>query len=69
MLGDLVTMSMKELTRLEIIQRVDSRILKQGKAAKLLGLSTRQIRRLIKEYRKNGASGTRTVSLADCETD
>lgn len=55
--GDLVTMSKKEVTRLEIIQQVESRILKQYEAAKQLGLSKRQLIRLVKKYKKEGALG------------
>ena len=50
-------MSTKELTRLEIIQKVDSRSLKQATAAELLNVSPRQIRRLLKAYRKDGVDG------------
>ena len=57
MLGDLLTMNKKELTRLEIIQQVESRILKQYEAATQLGLSKRQLIRLVKKYKKEGASG------------
>lgn len=55
--GDLWTMSETELTRLEIIQRVESHALKQREAAKQLGLSKRQTIRLVKKYRREGPSG------------
>jgi transposase len=50
-------MSQRELTRLEVIQRIKRKILKQWEAAELLGLSERQIKRLCKLYHEGGASG------------
>ena len=52
---DLVTMSIRELNRLEVIQKVADGLLKQGQAGDLLGISTRQIKRLVKGYREEGA--------------
>lgn len=57
MSGDLLTMSDKELTKLEVIQRVKSRNLKQDEAARQLGITTRHIRRLLKKYQKEGPAG------------
>lgn len=54
---DLLTMSKKELTRLEIIQRLEEKLLKQKEAGEMLGISTRQIRRLLNNYKKEGAAG------------
>src|SRR5262249_8288198 len=53
----LVTLSARELDRVEIIRRVLGRELRQGKAAKVLGLTPRQVRRLCAAYRKDGPSG------------
>jgi predicted XRE-type DNA-binding protein len=39
----LLRMSQRELTRLEVIQRVKRKTLKQRQAAELLGLSVRQV--------------------------
>lgn len=52
----LLTMSDKEIERLTVIKRVADKQLKQSHAAKLLGLSSRQIIRLVKRYRKDGAA-------------
>jgi transposase len=52
-----LTMSAKELDRLEIISRVAERRLTQRKAAQRLGLSLRQVERLCRAYRTNGAAG------------
>jgi transposase len=54
--GDL-TMSAKELDRLEIIGRVVERRLTQRKAADRLGLSLRQVERLCRAFRTDGAAG------------
>lgn len=53
----LLTMSEKELGRMEVIQRVEEKRLVQKEAAEILGVSERQIRRLIRRYRQGGASG------------
>ena len=50
-------MSQKELTRLEVIQRVKRKTLKQRQAAELLSVSVRQVKRLCKAYQTNGAAG------------
>jgi len=50
-------MSKKELTRLEVLQRLKDKRLSQKEAAQLLGLSVRQIKRLWQAYRKQGAKG------------
>lgn len=49
-------MSQPELDRLEVIQRISEKRLAQGAAAKLLGLSRRQVKRLLRAYRLRGAS-------------
>lgn len=54
---DLLTMSKKELTRLEVIQRLEEKRLTQKKAGEILGISPRQIRRLFRNYKQSGASG------------
>ena len=52
-----LTMSAKELDRLEIISRVAERRLTQRKAAERLGLSLRQVERLWRAFRADGAAG------------
>lgn len=52
---ELVTMSISELSRLEVIQKASERLLKQSQAGELIGVSTRQIKRLVKQYRQEGA--------------
>lgn len=50
-------MSKKELDRLEVIQHVVSKRFTQFQASQRLGISTRQVRRLVSRYRHNGNSG------------
>ncbi len=56
-MSDLLTMSQKELTRLEVIQRTEKKTLKQKEAAKMLGISERHVKRLLRAYRQSGAEG------------
>ena len=50
-------MSKKELDRLEAVQHVVSKRLTQSKAGHDLGISARQVRRLVRRYRHEGKSG------------
>ena len=52
-----IEMSPKEITRLEVMQRLKDKRLRQKEAAHLLGLSVRQVKRLWKNYRKQAARG------------
>lgn len=52
-----ITMAMRELDRLKLIQAVIDGTLKPGQAAKRLGLTDRQIRRLVNRVRLEGPSG------------
>ena len=49
-------MSAKEVDRLEVIRRVLERRLKRVKAAQVLGVTTRQVRRLCDAYEREGAA-------------
>jgi len=50
-------MSAKELSRLEVIQRLTQKKINQKEAGPILKLSTRQIKRLRKAFREQGAAG------------
>ncbi len=52
-----ITMAMRELNRLKVIQAVIDGILKPSRAAEQLGLTDRQIRRLVNRVRAEGPSG------------
>ncbi|MGE0049283.1 MAG: helix-turn-helix domain-containing protein [Acidithiobacillus sp.] len=46
----------KAVGRLEMMQQVDSRTVRQQEAAQQLGLSVRQVRRLLIRFREKGAA-------------
>ena len=52
-----VTFTMRNLDRLKCIQAVDDGDLKPGRAAERLGLTTRQVRRLVRRYAQEGPIG------------
>ena len=54
---EIIAMSKKELKRLGVIQQVVGKKIRQAEAASLLGLSERQVKRLVQAYRSDGASG------------
>lgn len=54
---DNLLMSAKELNRLEVIQRLSEKRMSQSEAGRILNLGVRQIKRLLKAYRKKGAAG------------
>lgn len=56
---DRVLMSVKELRRLPVIQQALEKKLTQKQAGELLGLTVRQVRRLIQRVRHEGARGGR----------
>lgn len=52
-----VYMSMKEVNRVSILDQLKRKVMKQKRAAFILGVSVRQVRRLLRAYRRNGAQG------------
>ena len=60
-MSELLQMSKKELTRLEVIQRLEQKTLKQREAAQMLGLSVRQIKRLWRVYRQAGRNAWQSI--------
>ena len=57
MTKEILTMSRKEIGRMEVIRRVVSKRLRQKEAACQLALGTRQIKRLVRRYRERGPAG------------
>jgi transposase len=53
----ILSMSTKELNRLEIMQKLAEKRMRQKEAARILGLSLRQVKRLLKNYRRDGVQG------------
>ena len=50
-------MSNREITRLEVMQRLQGKGLKQHEASRMLGISVRQVKRLFRAYKARGPSG------------
>ncbi len=53
----LLTMSDKELSRIDVIKEVLDKQLKQQDAASILGVGARQLQRLLKAYKHSGPEG------------
>ncbi len=53
----LLEMSTKELSRLDVMKRLDEKRLRQKEAAQMLGVAVRQVKRLLRAYRREGAAG------------
>ena len=51
---DIIKMSLKELKRMKVIQGVIDRHIRHKLAASMLGLSERQVRRLVRAVREEG---------------
>ena len=56
-MDELLTMSKKELTRLEVMKRLEEKRMRQKEAAEILGVSTRHIRRLLHSFREHKEKG------------
>ena len=50
----LLTMSLRELDRADLMRRIQERRLTQAQAAKQLGISVRQVERLFRAYKADG---------------
>jgi transposase len=50
-------MSVKELNRLEVMQKLAEKRMRQKEAARILGVSVRHVKRLLMNYRHEGAQG------------
>jgi transposase len=55
--GDVLEMSAKERERAHVIRQVSERKLRQQRAAELLGIGVRQVKRLVASYRRRGDRG------------
>ena len=56
-MDELLKMSAKELSRLEVMQKLSEKRMSQKEAGASLHVSTRQIKRLLRAYRQKGAAG------------
>ena len=52
-----ISMNTKDLSRFEVLTKVKNKQLKKGKAARMLGISPRQVRRLLKRLTFEGPKG------------
>lgn len=58
---ELVTLTTKEIRRLEALQALAAGTLRQTEAARILNLSVRQLKRLWRRYQTAGAAGLATA--------
>jgi len=54
---DRVTMNLKELKRMQVLQQIEAKQMTAGQAAEIMGVSLRHTRRIIARYREQGAAG------------
>ena len=54
---DIITMSAKELKKLQLVKKAEAKLITQAEAAYLLSITDRQFRRLIQNYRLWGERG------------
>ena len=59
-------MSKKELDRLQVLQRVENKEIKNKDAAKMLHLSKGQFQKILKKYRKHGPIGILSKKTGNC---
>ena len=52
-----ITMNEKEILRLEVFNKLSVRRLSQSDVANLLSISKRQVKRIYKRYKNQGAKG------------
>lgn len=55
-MGD-ITMNIRDTRRIAVLDKLKDKTIKQGKAAELLGVTVRQVRRLVVRYKREGAKG------------
>jgi len=53
----LLHMSGKELSRLDVMQKLEEKRARQKEAAHILGVSVRHVKRLLNNYCREGAQG------------
>ena len=56
-MDEILQMSSKELSRLEVMQRLTEKRMSQKEAATVLAVSVRHVKRLLRDYRRDGAGG------------
>jgi transposase len=54
---EILQMSTKELSQLEVVQKLEDKRMSEQEASVILGLGKQQVKRLLKAYRTHGATG------------
>jgi hypothetical protein len=55
--NDILTMSPKEVSRAQVLEQLKKKHIKQRQAAEMLEVSVRQVKRLLRTYRREGTKG------------
>jgi len=58
-----ISMSHQEIDRLKLVQQIEERQISQKDVASQLQLTVRQVKRLVRRYRDNGAEGLVILSV------
>ena len=66
-MNEQVTFSMYKIKQVYVLQQMEERKLSGREAAKRLGLSLRQVRRLLEKYCREGASGLEQIRARGSE--
>lgn len=56
-MSDILSLTKKELSRLQVLEQLQAKQIKQRQAAERLNLSVRQVKRLLRAFRRHGAQG------------
>lgn len=54
---EVISMTARELSKLDIVRQLELKVINQKQAADILGISTRQVKRNVKQYKENGVKG------------
>jgi len=60
-------MNIRDTRRIAVLDKLKEKSMKQGKAAELLGITVRQVRRLLSRYKKEGAAGASVLTEVERE--
>ena len=56
-MSDIVAMSPQEVSRAQVLEQLKKKQIKQRQAAEMLGVTVRQVKRLLRTYRREGTKG------------
>ena len=66
---EMIELTKRALHRLKVVEAVTDRRLTQAAAGGQLGLTTRQVKRLVAAYRAQGAAGLVSLRIGEPSTD